>query len=212
MSEQPKTAALATPLLQLPVVVAIAAVTYLVDFASGLAGLVALTIFWPPAVRWQPLAIGRVLAVYLPFAVCWFGFTIAYLQLMQAVGAPTPPQGPLEQLARDGLDAPGAVLLVFGIVVMAPVIEEVVFRGYLWSALDIVLPRVATHLVTAALFGLVHGLQYAVPIGLLALAFGWLRARHASLLAPILAHAVHNGVTVALVLLWPPVLDWMYRR
>jgi hypothetical protein len=46
--------------------------------------------------------------------------------------------------------------------------------------------------------------------------FGWflgdLRRRHGSLLAPWLAHAMFNAISVCLVLYWPDFLDWMYPR
>ncbi len=96
------------------------------------------------------------------------------------------------------------------IVVLAPVFEEIVFRGYVFGALRTLMPPVATQLLTAVLFGLAHGWQYAFPIGVLALLFGWLRARYDALLPAIVAHAVHNGLTVGVTLAWPETLTWMY--
>jgi len=198
--------------LQALVVCGIIAVFLLVGQEAGLLGLLVMAVAWPPAVRWLPLPVGRVLLVYAPFVVVWLGFTIAYLQVMHQAGAPVAPQARLVELAEHGLATPGIGLSVFGIVVLAPVFEEVIFRGYLFCALRTMMPALATHLATAVLFGLAHGLDYALPIGILALLFGWLRARYQSLLPSILAHAVHNGLTVAITIAWPGSLELMYPR
>lgn len=194
------------------VVLAIVAVLFWVDQQVGLLGLLVMVVVWPPAVRWRPLPVLRVLRAYAPFAAVWLGLTIGYLQVMHGVGWSVLPQPALERLAESGLATPGFALSVLGIVVLAPVFEEVVFRGYLFCALATVLPPVATQLLTAALFGLVHGLDYALPIGTLALLFGWLRTRYQSLLPSIFAHAVHNGLTVAITIAWPASLELIYPR
>ena len=103
-------------------------------------------------------------------------------------------------------------LVVLAVVLLAPFFEELLFRGYLFTALLTVLPMWAVQLVTATAFGLVHGLDYALPIAVLALLFGWLRARYQALLPSMFAHAVHNGITVVVTLSWPQHLDLLYPR
>ena len=56
------------------------------------------------------------------------------------------------------------------------------------------------------------GMAYALPITLLGALFGWLFAWRGSLLAPIAAHALHNGLTILVAVLWPESLDYLYRR
>jgi len=200
------------PALQAALATGVAIYGYKVSPLYGVLALAVLAMYWPPRVRWRPLAAGRVLLVYLPFLAGWLLFTWAYLQLMHRCGVTIAPQQQLERLAEHGLLLPGLAGLVFSIVVVAPVVEEILFRGYLFTAFDVHLGRPAAHLLTAGLFGLVHGLHYAVPIGVLALLFGWLRARNNALLPAILAHVVHNGMTVALALCWPEHLDLLYPR
>lgn len=197
--------------LQGLVVVALAGLLYVGPLA-GLLALTVMTVAWPPAVGWRPLAAARVLLVYAPFAVVWLAVTLGYLHLMHAAGAPVSPQPQLVELAEHGADMPGFGLTVVAIVVLAPVFEEIVFRGYIFCALRTLLPAFVTHLLVALLFGLAHTLAYAFPIAVLALLFGWLRARYDALLPSIFAHAVHNGLTVVLAVGWPEFLDWMYPR
>ena len=98
------------------------------------------------------------------------------------------------------------------IVVLAPICEEIVFRGYLFRALGTTMPMWATQLVTATLFGLVHGVGHALPIGVLSLLFGYLRQRYGSIWPSMLAHIVHNGITLVLFCSWPGLLDLFYNR
>lgn len=205
-------AAARTAVVQLPCAIA----AWMSGAAFGLeAGIAALTVFalaWPPRAPWRPLAAKRVLAAYLPFAVAWLMFVALYLRVTHACGWTVPPQPDLARLAHDGLATPGLVSRLVGIVVIAPVLEEVLFRGYLFTALDVVAPRPVVHVATAVAFGAVHGAGYALPIGVLALFFGWLRARHGSLLPSILAHAGHNALTVGVTMAWPGHLELLYPR
>ncbi len=178
----------------------------------ALAALLVLAVAWPPRVAWRPVRAGAVLLAYVPFAVVWLLFVFVYLRGMHAIGVPVPPQETLQQLAEQGVQTPGLGRMTAILVVGAPLMEELVFRGYLLTALRVRLPAVAAQLVTAALFGIVHGWLYAVPIGVLGLFFGWLRARHDALLPSMLAHAVHNALTMLLVLLWPGHLELLYPR
>ncbi len=182
------------------------------DIRLASAALVGFVAVWPPAVAWRPVATLAVLRAYVPFALLWFLLVAGYLRGMHAIGHAVQPQPMLQELAADGLAAPGAWRTLLGIVVLAPLAEEILFRGYLFTALVTTLPKWFAHTATAVLFGLAHGLDYAPPITVLALLFGWLRARHAALLPSVLAHAVHNGLTVLLVVLWPGILEAVYPK
>jgi uncharacterized protein len=182
------------------------------DLRLALAALVGFVAAWPPAVRWRPVAPWSVLRAYVPFAVLWFLAVAGYLRAMHAFGHPVAPQPMLRELAAHGLSAPGAWLTLLGIVVVAPLAEEVLFRGYLFTALITTLPRWLAHTATALLFGIAHGPDYALPIAVLALLFGWLRERHRALWPSVLAHALHNGLTVLLVVTWPDILDTLYPQ
>lgn len=208
----PSRARLAEPLLQLLVVVPMFVVMHTGWWPPATFAVIGLAVVWPARVRWLPAAVRSVLVAYIPFAVAWLAFTVLYLRGMHLLGWTVAPQPLLQQLAEQGAALPEFWAVVVSIVVVAPLFEEVVFRGYLFTGLGALLPRAAVHLVTAAAFGLVHGLHYALPIGVLALLFGWLRARHDALLPSILAHAMHNGLTVVAAVAWPAHLELLYPR
>lgn len=80
--------------------------------------------------------------------------------------------------------------------VVAPVCEEVVFRGFAYSCFKKAMPRAAAIALQGILFGVMHGqplwIAYAVIVGaVLAL----MRDRYGSLLAPITMHIAFNAVS-----------------
>ena len=102
-------------------------------------------------------------------------------------------------------------LLVFAMVIVAPVYEELIFRGLLWSAiaeqfidtdnLSHLSPRGAAvaSVVTSLIFAVIH-VQYGVyeisTIVVLALIFCYARFKSGSLLLPILLHIINNGAAM----------------
>ncbi len=92
-------------------------------------------------------------------------------------------------------------LLVATLALAPAIIEELCFRGYLFSALSRVLSPARTILLTSVLFGLFHVLtgnalliERFVPTTLLGLILGWVSWRTASVLPGMLMHLVHNGL------------------
>jgi hypothetical protein len=132
--------------------------------------------------------------------------------VLQAAAGAIDAQEPLRYLVQEAATGSGYWLVVATVVLAAPLAEELLFRGFLQPLL---VPRCGRAMglgATALLFGLGHGLAYALPIGLLGAFFGWLVQRHGSLLPAIVAHTLHNAVTVAVMIAWPPLFDWMYTR
>jgi hypothetical protein len=84
-------------------------------------------------------------------------------------------------------------------VLVAPFVEEIIFRGILYQAFDRALRPAATVLVTAAVFGLAHVHVVQSPVTFfLGLACGYARWKTGSLAAPI---AIHLGNNLAVHLL-----------
>lgn len=93
-------------------------------------------------------------------------------------------------------------LLVFGVSVLAPIGEELVFRGYLMRVLGARHGMMRAALITSALFALIH-LNPASVLALFALGlvFSLLRVWTGSIWPSIFAHALQNGTSSAMVLL-----------
>jgi membrane protease YdiL (CAAX protease family) len=96
-------------------------------------------------------------------------------------------------IARGLVPGGGAFLLVFGIVVVAPAVEEFVFRGLLlrrWMARHGLWRGV---LWSALVFAILHP-QDLIGTFVIGVVFALLYLATRSLLAPILAHGLINGV------------------
>lgn len=132
--------------------------------------------------------------------VAWIGASLvsaAVVTLLEALGLDVAPQAAEQAL---GLVEPWVAVLA--IVILAPIAEELFFRGVVFNA---VLrergPRLA-YIGSAALFAVIHlSIVALLPIFLLGLALAWVYDRTGSLLAPIVMHAVVNGISVAIALL-----------
>lgn len=96
-----------------------------------------------------------------------------------------------------------ALLVVFFI----PIIEEVLFRGFLQSWLRRKIGRFGALFLTAALFAIVHfvpsqgigNVELIVSLFVLACALGFIYEKEQSLLAPISLHVAFNGVSVLIL-------------
>lgn len=84
------------------------------------------------------------------------------------------------------------------VVVMPPLVEELAFRGVIYSGLRTSLSVGESLVVSAFAFAMIH---LSIPTMLthfpLGLYFGWLRHRSGSLWPGVLAHACHNAIIVA---------------
>jgi membrane protease YdiL (CAAX protease family) len=141
---------------------------------------------WPRAVGFAILAL---LAIYLA--------SFAYERALSILGNwnPTDEQG----LVPDRWDSSraGAFVAFFLVVtVVAPVIEEMTYRGL---GLSLLMPYgvPVAILVTGLLFGAAHGLIVALPIlTVFGIVVGWLRVHTDSLYPPMLLHATFNGTAL----------------
>ena len=106
------------------------------------------------------------------------------------------------QVAEQALNLVEPWLAVIAIVILAPIAEEVFFRGVVFNALLREGGRRWAYIGSAGLFAAIHlSLIVVVPLFLLGLAFAWAYQRTGNLLAPIAMHATVNGLSVAVALL-----------
>jgi hypothetical protein len=100
----------------------------------------------------------------------------------------------------DGTRFPQFALSFITVAVVAPVVEELTFRGLGFSLLHAYGNRIAIG-ATAVLFGLVHGFLIALPIFILiGLALAWLRARTKSVYPGMLMHGTFNAAATVLAI------------
>ncbi len=104
----------------------------------------------------------------------------------------------LQQLLFEG----GLLSRVFLLVIVAPITEELLFRGIiLRGLLNRYCPRLAVAL-TAFLFAVLHLNPWqSVSALILGLVFGWFYVRTGSVLLCVLAHALANGLCLVFTLL-----------
>lgn len=94
-----------------------------------------------------------------------------------------------------------AVLLAAVATVLAPVCEEIAFRGYVQTTLALRRPPAVAIGGAALLFALLHLNPVLFPaLVLLGAVFGWLAWRAGSVWPAVAAHAANNAITSALVL------------
>jgi membrane protease YdiL (CAAX protease family) len=91
----------------------------------------------------------------------------------------------------------GIILFVILAVVMAPLFEEIFFRGFLYRGFSTSWGWVAGACASAAVFGIAHlQLDIFVPLFALGLALAWVYKRTGSLWTSIAFHALFNAISV----------------
>ena len=144
---------------------------------------------WLRRVEGPGLLSGAVLAPALYLAV-----TVAMMAL---------PEAWLDSYAEasSGVSG-GGVIGIVAVVLVAPVVEEFIFRGLIMTRLAQAMPGWLAAALSAAIFGLCHGhpvwFAYTFVLGVL---FGLMDLRLGSIWPSILAHMVFNGVGQILDLL-----------
>ncbi len=143
----------------------------------------------------------------VPLLIGGFGVFFLLNWLSQQLLGPSPsPSHPAAELigGASGLE----LALLFAVAsIAAPIVEETVFRGVLYGHMrSVVTPRVrwlsilASAVLSSAVFAAVHpqGLLFTPVLGGLATGFALSRELRDSLIAPMVAHAIANAVTLTI--------------
>lgn len=98
------------------------------------------------------------------------------------------------------------------LVVLAPVAEEILFRGYLYGKLKKYVPTWVAILATSALFGAVHG-QWNVGLDVFALSIVLCSLREVTggIWAGMLLHMLKNGIAFYLLFINTSILDTIIK-
>lgn len=149
------------------------------------------------------------------FALAGFGVYFVAFIVVSALAKSAVPGLDLEQEQQLGFDkalSGNALWLVFAsLVILPPVTEEIVCRGFLYTGLRTRLPVITAAIITSVLFALAH-LQWgsgnallwvaALDTFVLSMVLVYLREKTGSVWSPILVHMIKNGLafTVLFVL------------
>jgi membrane protease YdiL (CAAX protease family) len=116
-----------------------------------------------------------------------------------------------EQAQETGFDQLGQnyeyVLAFLTLVILAPIAEEVLFRGYLFGKLRKHAPVWVAIIVTSLLFAVVHGAwNVGIDVFALSIVLCLLRVWLKSIWAPILLHMLKNGIAFYFLFINPTLL------
>jgi uncharacterized protein len=144
--------------------------------------------------RFEPSGIGWMFAVLGIYYVGAIAFSAVVIQPKQ------------EDIGKElGVCNPGvgiAIAAVLGIVVLAPVAEEIFFRGFFFAGLRSRWSLWPAALLSGAVFGLVHaptGPTAAIPLAGLGVGLAWLYNKTGSLWLCMLAHFLNNAIAISVV-------------
>lgn len=139
--------------------------------------------------------------------VVFIVYTLIVSSLLALIAAWIP-SFPIDQTQDVGFQAFGTqfdnILAFVTLVIMAPLAEEVLFRGYLYGKLKGHVPAIVAAIATSLLFGLAH-MQWNVGIDVfvLSLILCGLRSLTGSIWAGILVHMIKNGIAYYLLFISP---------
>jgi membrane protease YdiL (CAAX protease family) len=98
--------------------------------------------------------------------------------------------------------------VIFMAVIMAPVAEEVIFRGYFYGVIRSYGGRLPALLTSSLLFAAIHvHLPSLLGLGILAIILCMVYERTGSLWASIAMHAAFNASTIVVLILWPEAIS-----
>lgn len=125
-------------------------------------------------------------------APAFLGLSVLVAKASHAIGL-DPRQQLVRALAEDD-SLRESLLVVLAIVAIAPVLEELLFRGILQGALRASVGPVAAVLGSSLVFAVSHDLQSSPLVFVLAVALGTAYETTRSLVPSIVAHAAFNGL------------------
>ena len=187
--------------------------TFVLLFVSGWlpAHFLTLVVIWALATRMGKLSWKQIFGwdwtpnfgIWKSVGIALSLFVVAWLTTALFGGKETD----LDRILQSSRAA--ALVLAFLAVATAPLVEEFIYRGLLYSALQRAIGRLFAVIVVAAMFAGLHIWQYRQNIGailsisVLSLALTGVRARTGRLLPCYVIHVVFNGIQSIIIVLYP---------
>jgi len=151
--------------------------------------------FWR-TLGWRSIHIDKTPSLVAYLGLIFSGFLLSILVQLGSVAVGTKGKLPIEAFFQDRR---AALLLMLMSVLLAPLFEETIFRGYIYPVVARSFGVTTGIIATGTLFGLLHAQQLWGgwdQIGLLILVgivFTWLRAVTKTVLASYLVHLSYNS-------------------
>lgn len=187
--------------------------TFILIIVIGIlpAHLLTLAVAWAVATRLGRLPLKKVLGlswsahfrVWQSVALATLLFMLAMVIIYKFGGQETD----LERILQSSRAA--ALVTAFIAVTTAPLVEEVIYRGLLYSALQRVFGRILAVIAVATAFAALHILQYWPNFGaigsiaLLSVVLTVVRARTGRLLPCFVIHMTFNGIQSVIIVVEP---------
>jgi len=156
----------------------------------------------------KAFGLGRVTRKTIPTALIWillaYPIVTALSMLFVAFANELPDEQAPVKFLREQKDPANIALMIVFAVVIAPISEELLFRGYLYGVMKRYGGALASMLVSAMLFSAihVHPGSFLALFGL-AICLTLVYEHTGTLWAPIIMHAVFNAISVAFILAFP---------
>jgi len=135
--------------------------------------------------------------VFVPWFFVAMALGFAWVRICRARGWAEEQETLLQVLSLGGPELPAAIAIA---ILIGPLLEELLFRGFLQSALAQSLGERGALVATSAVFAALHGVAGLPILFSLSLFLGWLQLRTRCLWIPWSAHALNNAVTLGLAL------------
>jgi membrane protease YdiL (CAAX protease family) len=159
--------------------------------------------FWR-TIGWRPLEPTKLSRNAAYIALVLGGFLLSFVVSLASNIFPPQKELPIQALLQDRYTA---LLFILVAVLVAPVVEETVFRGYLYPVAARSFGKAWGIIVTGTLFGLLHASQLWGgwgQIGLLVIVgivFTFARAASRSVVASFILHTSYNSLQVVALLI-----------
>ncbi len=153
--------------------------------------------------RWAPFAnLLPVVLIYVLFIIPLALLGWLWTQLLKGLGQPVDIQDPVKMFI-DAIERGNPLeisLLVFSAVILAPLWEELIFRGLLYGYLKSRMSVFAALLVSSLIFSAYHfNLDALMPLLMVGIAAGYVYERTRSLYFAIFFHALFNALSMAVL-------------
>lgn len=157
---------------------------------------------WGKPFAW-PMDLGTKKTIWLcllGLVLMWL-FDWAYQGLVERITHQSAPVQEVVLLIKSALKS-NPLVAFLAVIILIPVVEEILFRGLLYGALERRLPTDGTIIVTALVFALYHfQMAFFIPLFGVGVLLGWTRSKTGSIGLPILIHVLNNGLSLLMVIL-----------